>query len=51
MKTEIIVYHPKTNAIVWQTVTTDIMLFVDKLTPYDEAGYPIIFNKVEEAAE
>jgi hypothetical protein len=51
MKTEIIVYHPKTNAVVWQTVTTDIALFIDKLTPYDEAGYTIIFNKVEEAAE
>jgi hypothetical protein len=51
MKTEIIVYHPKTNAIVWQNVTTDIMLFVNILSSYDEAGYTIIFNRVEETTE
>lgn len=51
MIVEIIVYHPTTNAIVWQTRTTDILKFADKLTPYDEAGYTIAFNKVEETAE
>ena len=48
MKVEITVYHPKTHAVVWQTVTNDMMKFVDKLAPYDEAGYTINIAKVED---
>ena len=51
MKVEITVYHPKTHAVVWQTVTDDMMKFVDKLTPYDEAGYTVNIMKVVETAE
>lgn len=51
MKVEIIVRHPKTHAVVWQTVTTDMMKFVHKLEPYDEAGYTITISKVVEDTE
>jgi len=43
----ITVYHPTTNKVVFQTTTDNIMLFADKLTPYDEQGYTIHFAKVK----
>jgi hypothetical protein len=42
--------HPKTDAVVFETITENMMDHVDTLTPYDENGYTIIITKVEEAA-
>ena len=47
MQIQITVYHPTTNEVVFQTTTDDIMLFANKLTPYDERGYTIHFAKVK----
>lgn len=42
---KITVFHPKTNKIVFETVTENIMDYVDTIAPYDEAGYTITFER------
>ena len=48
MKKKIVVIHPTTQTIVWETITNSIMDYVEELTHYDENGYTIIITKVEE---
>jgi hypothetical protein len=50
MKKYIRVMHPKTGAVVFETITENIMDHVDVLTPYDEAGYIIFIDRVKEEA-
>jgi hypothetical protein len=50
MKVYIRVLHPKTGAVVFETITENMMDHVDTIAPYDEAGYIIFIDRVKEEA-